>query len=658
MTKRRSESFFGMHFDFHAGPGQKNIGENANPELIARMLDAVKPDYVQCDTKGHSGVTSYPTKVGNPAPEIKADILRMWRKLTAERGIALYAHHSGVWDNTAIEKNPDWAAVDAEGNLNKQKNSVFGPYVDELLIPQLIELAVDYGLDGVWVDGECWAVVVDYSKHATDAYFRRYSESPPRPGDPDYNKYLKFNRDGFREYVTRYINAVHEAAPNFQIASNWLYTSFVPEEPTVPVDFLSGDYSPNDSLNTARFEGRCLQNQRLPAFANPSLPNRGWDLMAWGFSMVDGVMCVKELPQLCQEAAAVIMLGGGFQFYNRQCVGSVQDWPIDMWAKLAEFCRAREELCHNAVPVPQIAILLSERAFYKNKTDLFTPYGNKHIDDLKGLLFAALDAGYSTEVLMSHYMLDCDLSKYGAILIPNLDSIESTLKDKLIEYVAAGGNLIVTGHNSCELFRAYLNIEIDGASEKPGKICVWDGSRYAPLVTSYSTVRPCEISEVTGRFTFNDESSEFARTGQVASTRTKYGEGTVSGVYFDVGPYAAMKTPAVRNFIGNVIGAVFTPKVRVRGSHLVELMLMQGTDGQLRINLLNTGGVHSDSHYRAFDEVPPLYNLKLELRIEKEPTAIYCEPDHTPLEFEYDKNSGIAHIMLPRLDIHCIITVD
>ena len=87
-------------------------------------------------------------------------------------------------------------------------------------------------------------------------------------------------------------------------------------------------------------------------------------------------------------------------------------------------------------------------------------------------------------------------------------------------------------------------------------------------------------------------------------------------------------------------------------------MLMQGTDGQLRINLLNTGGVHSDSHYRAFDEVPPLYNLKLELRIEKEPTAIYCEPDHTPLEFEYDKNSGIAHIMLPRLDIHCIITVD
>lgn len=658
MTKRRSESFFGMHFDFHAGPGQKNIGANSNPELIARMLDAVKPDYVQCDTKGHAGVTSYPTKVGNPAPEIQSDILRMWRKLTAERGIALYAHHSGVWDNTAIEKNPDWAAVDAEGKPSKEKNSVFGPYVDELLIPQLIEMANDYGLDGVWVDGECWAVIVDYSRHATDAYFKLYSESPPRPGDADYKKYLKFNRDGFREYVTRYINAVHEAAPHFQIASNWLYTSFVPEEPTVPVDFLSGDYSPNDSLNTARFEGRCLQNQRLPAFADPSLPNHGWDLMAWGFSMGDGVMCVKDLPQLYQEAAAIIMLGGGFQFYNRQCIGSVQDWPVDMWAKLAEFCRAREDLCHNAIPVPQVAILLSERAFYKNKNDLFTPYGNRHIDDIRGLLFAALDAGYSTEVLMSHYMLDCDLSGYGAIIIPNLEAIEPSLKDKLIEYVAAGGNLIVTGHNSCELFRPYLDVEIDSVSEKPGKICVWDGARFAPLVTNYCNVRPCDPSEVTGHFTFSDESTALLETGQVASTCTKYGKGTISGVYFDVGPYAGMKTPAVRNFIDSVIGNVFAPKVRVIGSHLVEVMLMRGVDGQLRVNLLNTGGVHSDSHYRAFDEIPPLYNLTLEIHTDNAPTAVFCEPEHVKLDFEFDSTAGIARVTLPKLEIHSVITVD
>lgn len=656
MTKRRSESFFGMHFDFHAGFGQKNIGENRNPELIARMLDAVKPDYVQCDTKGHAGVTSYPTQVGYPAPEIKSDILRMWRTLTAERGIALYAHHSGVWDNTALIHNPDWAAADAEGKPSKEKNSVFGPYADKLLIPQLIEMAREYGLDGVWVDGECWAVIVDYSTHATDAYFKLYSEEPPKPGDADYGKYLKFNREGFREYVKHYVNAVHEAAPDFQIASNWLYTSFVPEEPTIPVDFLSGDYSPNDSLNTARFEGRCLQNQRLPAYSDPAAPNHGWDLMAWGFSMADGVMCVKDLPQLCQEAAAVIMLGGGFQFYNRQCVGSIQDWPIEMWADLARFCRERESFCHNAVPVPQVAILFSERAFYKNKTDLFTPYGNAYVDDMRGLLFAALDAGFSTEILMSHHMLDSDLSRYGAIMIPNLETIETSLKEKLFEYAANGGNLIITGHNSCDLFHAYLDVEIDKVTEKPEKICVWDGKRFAPLVTHYCTVRPGD-SEVTARFTYSDETSMTVETGPVAATRTKYGNGTVTGVYFDIGPYSRMKTPVVRDFVGSVIGSVFTPKVRVTNSHLVEVMLMEG-DGELRINLLNTGGVHSDSHYRAFDEIPPLYDLKLELRTDKEPVAIYSEPEHLPLDFTYDAEAGVAHVTLPKLDIHCVVTVE
>ena len=656
MKKRRSDSFFGMHFDFHAGLEQKNIGENCDPELIGRMLDAVRPDYVQCDTKGHVGASSYPTKAGNPAPEIKADILRMWRELTAKRDISLYAHHSGVWDNNALIHNPDWAAVDAEGKPSKEKNSVFGPYADRQLIPQLIELAREYGLDGAWVDGECWAVVVDYSRYATEAYFDLYSESPPKHGDVDYKKYLKFNREGFRNYVAHYVNAIHEAAPDFQIASNWLYTSFVPEEPSIPVDFLSGDYSPTDSLNTARFEGRCLQSQRLPAFADPALPNRGWDLMAWGFSLVDGVTCVKEYAQLCQEAAAVIMLGGGFQFYNRQWVGSIQDWPIEMWAKLARFCREREELCHSSVPVPQVAIVFSERAFYKNKTDLFTPYGSKYVDDMKGLLFAALDAGYSTEVLMSHYMTGTDLSRYGAIILPNLESIETSLKEKLFEYASEGGNLIITGHNSCELFRAYLGVEVDIVSDKPNKICIWEGGRFAPLVTDYCAVSPGE-AEVTARFAFSDDSSAGLERGAAAATRSHYGKGTVSGVYFDVGAYRSMKTPAVRDFVGGVIGSVFTPAVKVTNTRFAEVMLMERA-GQLRINLLNTGGAHSDSSYRAFDEIVPLHDVALELRLDRRPSAIFAEPEHTALEFSCDESDGVTRVNLPKLGIHTVITVD
>ena len=106
--RKRKDSFFGLHFDFHADRNCKGLGD-CNVELIDKMLSEVRPDFVQCDTKGHPGISSYPTKVGNPAPEMKGDLLKTWREVTKKHDVALYAHHSGVWDSEAVAKNPDWA---------------------------------------------------------------------------------------------------------------------------------------------------------------------------------------------------------------------------------------------------------------------------------------------------------------------------------------------------------------------------------------------------------------------------------------------------------------------------------------------------------------------------------------------------------------------
>ena len=53
---------------------------------------------------------------------------------------------------------------------NGKATSFFGPYADKLLIPQLRELAGDYGVDGAWVDGECWASMPDYGAAALKAF--------------------------------------------------------------------------------------------------------------------------------------------------------------------------------------------------------------------------------------------------------------------------------------------------------------------------------------------------------------------------------------------------------------------------------------------------------------------------------------------------------
>ena len=73
--KTRAESFLGIHFDFHAGEDCTRVGERTTREMVELVIDKVKPDYIQIDCKGHRGYSSYPTKVGNPAPGFVGDPL-------------------------------------------------------------------------------------------------------------------------------------------------------------------------------------------------------------------------------------------------------------------------------------------------------------------------------------------------------------------------------------------------------------------------------------------------------------------------------------------------------------------------------------------------------------------------------------------------------
>ena len=124
---KRAESFLGIHFDFHAGEDCTSIGKNTTRAMIETIIDQVHPDYLQIDCKGHPGLSSYPTKVGNPAPGFVGDPLRLWREVTAERGVALFMHYSGVWDSEAIRRHPGWGVVNADGSTQRQCDVVLRP---------------------------------------------------------------------------------------------------------------------------------------------------------------------------------------------------------------------------------------------------------------------------------------------------------------------------------------------------------------------------------------------------------------------------------------------------------------------------------------------------------------------------------------------------
>ncbi len=298
----RKDAFFGLHFDLHPHKADTVLGADASEENILALLDRVRPDYIQWDCKGHAGYTGYPTRVGWPSPGIVKDSLRIVRDATRKRGVGLFVHYSGVWDVVAGEHHPDWLRVKPDGEPDPNANSTFGPYVDKLLIPQLIEAIQMYDLDGAWVDGECWGAQLDYGPAAMAAWKTEtgYDDAPKDRSDPRWLQWKTFHRERFEKYLCHWVDAVHQACPDAQLTSNWMYTTFAPKPVVAKLDFLSGDYAPTQSVDRARVEARYLASTGMP-----------WDLMAWGFNNGHQLGSSLKSPEQMQQEAGVVLMQGG-----------------------------------------------------------------------------------------------------------------------------------------------------------------------------------------------------------------------------------------------------------------------------------------------------------------------------------------------------------
>lgn len=641
---RRSESFFGLHFDFHASMNDSLIGKTLTYEMVDSLLEMVRPDYIQVDCKGHPGVSSYPTKVGNPAPGFVKDPLKIFREVTKKHNVALYVHYSGVWDKEAGKKHPNWEEIDKNGKNREGKMSVVGPYVDSLLIPQFKELIDNYHIDGCWIDGECWAVKIDYRKEMLDAFKSEtgIQTVPKSPNDPGWFEFCEFNRKAFREYIDHYAKELHKHNPSFQVASNWAFTSLMPEPVDIDIDFISGDFSPNNSVQSGLYESRCMAPQGKP-----------WDLMSWSFDYTwdGGIKIQKSAVQLQQLAATVLSMGGGYQMYFQQNRdASFQPWSFGVMKEVADFCRERQPFCEGAKAIPQIALLYST-ANYKRSKSL---YGDesKISDCLEGILNILLGKQNAVEILMEHH-LDEKMEDYPLIIIPECKYLKEEFKTKLLKYVNKGGNLLVIGTDATALFTEQLNVTFkDSCDVKTRQIS--SNGQMAGIKTALQHIIPGEDAEICG---YVYDAADFRYPSQPAATISKYGKGKIAGVYLNIGKnYYVNNNPIYRDFINSIVKKMFpNPIVEITGSDYVSTTVNE-LGGKLAINLVNLSGPHASDNVARYDEILPLTDLKIKVRINERPAKVTLQPGNIALEYTY--SDGVLETMVDRLDIHSIIIVE
>jgi len=642
------KAFFGLHYDLHATANDTELGAGLTHEHLRNVLQRIRPDWVQCDCKGHPGYTSWPTQVGATAPGVVQDMLRIYRDVTAELDIPLGMHYSGVIDNRAIELHPDWAVIDAEGKPNPRSTCRNSPYVTELMIPQLIEIIDRYDVDGFWVDGDNWGSNPCWCPRCKAEFTRHtgLTTVPSTPDDPGWRAWLDFHRELFTAYVTLYVNAVHTRKPTCMVCSNWMYTLRQPESIQAPVDYLSGDYTPNWGADRAAIEGRFIDSRGM-----------SWDLMAWGFTRGwDGTKygphIMKPAVHLCQELAGVVALGGGVMVYTQPArTGHLSGWQHDILADVAHFCRERKHACFGSQTASEVAILHLSETLYDRNNSLYNLGGAQA--GIEGALHIMQETGHTVDILCRDTALQ-GLDRYKLVILPEPSCIGPDIMAELRRYTNQGGCVLITGSALSEKLSDFVGA-VPAGDAIDGDVGMAFGGRSAMVLTGWRPVAALHGASVLRRRLRRDDPAG-GETDDALVTLNRFGLGQVLAAH---GPlfesYAMAHTPYVRALVADLVSSLSIDwEIVVDGPPWLEV-IARSQDGGLVINLINRGSANTLSPNQPIVEsIAPIGPMTIKVRLAKAPGDVRAIPA-SPINWNW--SNGMVTVRLDSIHIHTAIVI-
>lgn len=660
--------YFGLHYDLHAGVKDTDLGARCGEKDLVPMLKLMSPDFVQTDCKGHPGYTSWFSKAPNASvsPGVVKDAMKQWRAATTKLGMPLHCHYSGIWDKAAGAKHPSWCAIDKDGkpagapfgaNAGKptgEKMCPRGPYVDQLLIPQMLELIDRYSVDGFWVDGEIWATEPCYCKRCRQAFTRATGiRTPPKEeSDPRWAAWWDFTRESFEAYVTHYCNAVHAHKPGVLVCSNWLQTFKHPGEPKVPTDWISGDNSWVWGMDGSRCEARFISTRGKP-----------WDIMLWNFYCSHGMgnpdspWVTKPVPMLQQEAAILLAFGGNVQIYEHPPAlrnGQLVPWRQKRLGDVGRFVKARRAVCQGTETIPQVAVLHSEH-HVRAKAGRNLLWG---IDaaPVQGAVFSLLEHHYGVDIL-DEWALTPRLQEFPIVVAPEQDSMSKEMVKALKAYAHAGGRLLVSGAKAYDRFGGdFLGVKSEAVKDKVSyHVPAADGA--TPVFSDPWRLLKLNGAKALGRLGTTPLLDERLLPNP-AATLHKVDKGWVAYVPCNIfRDFGHNRYPLTGAFIGKV--------TRALGARLaIEIDAPTAIDVTLRrrgttrfVHLINrSSGIPNQPNNGAIDEIPAVGPVTMHMKLRARPKSVRLALEKQRIRSRFAR--GILTVAVPSVHIHAAVVVE
>ncbi len=661
-----------------------------------QRVDALDAEVIYVTARTHNGHWFCDVGWGGMHRGLKGvDQLRAFIDHFHAQGKLVAAYFSTIYDKQLYDDHPEWRQLDAKGVPVAADEGSWGkilcpnsPY-KEYLIAMITRLIETHDVDGMFLDMTYFHANPCYCHSCSQLFRASYGVAPPQEedwDDPLFRKFIQFRLNTNHLFVREICRAAKQANPNLSLG--------------VQYQILRGDAISGQTIALGReadyvysdiyFGGGYLPMSvctRIARAISRHTPEIG--VMTRPGTHADAPN-MKSLDHLRSETFTAIANGGGVMLFDIMMPdGTIQEPMWQRIGRVLDEMRQREPWL-GGTPVKSVAVLYSEstRIWY-GRSDRRNRYDNHFY----GACRALIEDHILYDIIVD---LDSDtLAGYQVLVVPNAVCLSAAEAEVIREFVRVGGGLVCTGKTSLwnehgEPGRDYQLSDVLGLSY------VTDTGAYSKVysrfdvnasiarrlpadgfITSRGPLAKVDLAgakaiahivypltePTADRFVNIMTNPPAVPSDWPACTLNTFGKGRA--VYFAGGidrDYADLSFPELKWVLSDAVrvAAGVPLNIELKGPASVEMTAFERADaGQIVVHLVNCQPeVGRDlSHSRhVIQEIIPVHDLELTVRVDKPVQAVQLQPVNTPLQYEQEGEEVRVHIA--RLDCHAMVVFD
>lgn len=642
-----------VHLDFHTSECMPDVGSEFSEENFRQALQDGHIDSITLFSKCHHGWSYHPTKVNKMHPTLSTNLLGRQLAVCEELGVRTQIYISAGLDERKAVEYPQFCSQ-ARG----RENTLLGAWFHRLCFNNEKYLAM--------LKAEVSEVMEMFGGHF-DGLFLDICQPDLCVCPSCINSMRKLGLDPENEEdVKKHARIVYL---NYTKQINETVAKY---DKNMPVFYNCGNIPRNDrefiDANTKHLELESLPTggwgyDHFPLSAAYSrILGREFTGMTGKFHKSWGEFGGYKLPNaLIYETSLSIANGAkcciGDQLHP---LGKFERATYQLIGKAYEEVEKKEEWCHDVTAVADIAIFTT----YTDETRNTCP-----------------DIGANRILLEGKYLYNiidnaCDFSDYKLILFPDTVRFHAALSDKVKEYLAKGGKILLSGEsglNDEDAFFTDCGIKYLGRSEIDASYLVpaydMEPNGIAPYLM-YERGHLIEIQDQVEQLAYmqdsyfnrsfrrfcshqntpNDPQSQ--KPGVVLSGSIGYIAWNVFTEYGKNGAYHQKRI--VSDMLDRLLGSQKTLTTDLPSNGIVTLM--EQKEQNRYVNHLLYAVTKKRGDTEVIEDAVAITDTHVSIRIPKKPSRVYLAPEKRELDFTYSDH--VLSYVVDSFTLHGMVVID